>query len=248
MKNRLQDSRFSFLFQPPTDYAPSRRGKCNKDIGELVSSWVGHDKPVTVLDVSAVPSEVLTIIIGALLRVIYEVLFWAGELDCGGRKQPLLIVLEEAHLFLPNEGEGPAQEIVSKIAKEGRKYGVGIMLVSQRPTDLDASALSQCGSIVALRTTNASDRSRIESSLPDDLGEIGGTLPALRTGEGVVIGEAVPAPSRIRFDLSIRKDEMSSPSIKNGWRKTLRPAAALYDDAVANWRAREYLFPEDHNG
>lgn len=119
LKSRILDARFQFLFKPGEDFEPSIEGQIKKDLDDIVKSWVGHDRAITVLDVSGLPSEVLTMIVGTLLRIIYDMLFWAKELPVGGRKQPLLIVLEEAHIFLPEGSDSPAHRTVSKIAKEG---------------------------------------------------------------------------------------------------------------------------------
>ena len=131
-----------------------------------------------------VPSEIENLVVATVLSVIYDLLFWAMDLPAGGRARPLLIVLEEAHRFVSDGGETPSNTVISKIAKEGRKYGVGLMVVSQRPSDEDAGILSQCGTMISLRLSNPSDRSRVSSVLPDDLGGITELLPTLRTGEG----------------------------------------------------------------
>lgn len=174
-------------------------------------------------------------IVGTLLRIIYDMLFWAKELPISGRKQPLLIVLEEAHLFLPEESDSPAHRTVSKIAKEGRKYGVGICIVTQRPTEVHSSVLSQCGTMFSLRLSNSKDRARVEATMPDDLGALSGMLPSLRTGEGLVIGEAMPIPSRIQFYLAEHKPEGSDPDVSSAW-MTPRPDGTDYKKALINWR------------
>lgn len=235
LKSRIQDSRFNFLFRPGKEYEPNLNGKTEKDLDALVQSWVGHDRLVTVLDVSGLPSEVLSMIVGTLLRIIYDMLFWAKELPISGRKQPLLIVLEEAHLFLPEESDSPAHRTVSKIAKEGRKYGVGICIVTQRPTEVHSSVLSQCGTMFSLRLSNSKDRARVEATMPDDLGALSGMLPSLRTGEGLVIGEAMPIPSRIQFYLAGHKPEGSDPDVPSAW-MTPRPGGTDYKKALINWR------------
>ena len=193
----------------------------SSDIDELVASWVGHDKIITVLDVSGLPSTVVAAVTGTLLRIIYDTLFWAGSLDISGRNQPLLIVLEEAHLFLPVLPEGTdtsAHRTVTRIAKEGRKYGVGLLVVTQRPAEIDSTVLSQCGSMIALRLTNSADRSKVMSAMPDDLGNIAAMLPSLRTGEGLVIGETMPIPSRILFRRAVNKPVGDDANLGSAWR------------------------------
>jgi len=237
MKNRLRDSRYKFLLEPGPDLTPSLTGEVTVDLDTLVASWVGHDRPITVIDLSGSPSDVLGLVTGTVLRIIYDALFWAGDLPTSGKKQPLLIVLEEAHLFLPEGHESAAQRTVSKIAKEGRKYGVGLMLVTQRPTDLDSTALSQCGTMIALRMTNAADRARVSSAMPDDMANFAALLPSLRTGEALMTGEAIPLPSRVRIPEASRKPDGGDADLADGWRSTSRPAITHYSAALANWRS-----------
>jgi hypothetical protein len=236
LKSRLGDSRYGFLFQPGPDLTPDTDGRIKTDLDSLVASWVGHDRPVTVLDVSGLPGEILGVIVGTVLRIIYDMLFWANGLDVSGQKQPLMVVLEEAHLLLPEGGIGPAHRAATRIAKEGRKYGVGLMVVTQRPTEIESTVLSQCGTMISLRLTNSADRARVQATLPDELGLLSGLLPALRTGEGLVVGEAVPIPSRVRFYRAASKLQGQDPLI-SGWSRTTRPDPKLYSEALRNWRA-----------
>ena len=248
MKSRLLDSRFSFLFEPGDQLIPDLEGKIKGDLDTMVESWVGHDRPITVLDVSGLPSESLSAIVGTLLRIVYDMLFWAMDLPISGRKQPLLVVLEEAHLFLPEGGDSPAHRTVSKIAKEGRKYGVGICVVTQRPGEIESTVLSQCGTMIALRLTNTQDRSKVEAAMPDDLGTLSAMLPSLRTGEGLVIGEAMPIPSRIQFYRAVAKPVGDDPDVPNAWRQE-RPEGEHYVQALVNWRGQSDLSKkEDSDG
>ena len=162
-------------------------------------------------------------------------LFWAMDLPVGGRSQPLLIILEEAHIFLPEGGESPAHRAVSRIAKEGRKYGVGLCIATQRPVEVESTVLSQCGTMISLRLTNSADRSRVEAAMPDDLGAMAGMLPALRTGEGFVVGEAMPIPSRIQFFKARKRPRGDDPSMPEAWRVP-RPDSSDYARALKNWR------------
>jgi DNA helicase HerA-like ATPase len=235
LKSRLNDKRLSFLFDPGGGYTPSLGGLAEADIDGLIRDWVGHDDPLTVLDLSGLPSELLATVVGTLLRVTYDMLFWAGELPISGRKQPLLIVLEEAHLFLPEGGTSPAHSTIGRIAKEGRKYGVGLMFVSQRPSDLDAAALSQCGTVISMRLTNTADRAKVASAFPDDLGGLVALLPSLRTGEGLFVGEAIEIPSRIRVRRARNKPIGDDPQFVARWTGD-RPDNATYSEALRNWR------------
>ena len=235
LKSRLSDKRLAFLFDPGGGYTPKLDGSTDADVDDLVREWVGHDEPITVLDLSGLPSELLATVVGTLLRITYDMLFWAGDLPVSGRSQPLLIVLEEAHLFLPDGGASPAHSTISRVAKEGRKYGVGLMFVSQRPSDLDAAALSQCGTVISMRLANTADRAKVASAFPDDLGGLVALLPSLRTGEGLFVGEAIEIPSRIRVRRAANKPVGGDPPLVERWKQD-RPNPAAYAEALKNWR------------
>lgn len=237
MRNRLRDSRYSFLLAPGPELTPDLTGAISGDLDDLVASWIGGDRPVTVLDLSGAPSEVLSLVTGTVLRIVYDALYWAMDLPNSGRAQPLLVVLEEAHLFLPEGQDSAARRVVSKIAKEGRKYGVGLMLVSQRPTELDSTVLSQCGTMISLRLTNPADRARVSSAVPDDLANLVALLPSLRTGEAIMTGEAIAIPSRVRVPEAKNKPDGADPDLAKGWRASKRPDRADYRSALSNWRA-----------
>jgi hypothetical protein len=238
MRTRLRDARFSFLFQPNGGYEPDLNGRITSDLDDLVRDWVGHDRQVTVFDVSGLPSEILSTIVGTMLRVVYDMLFWAQELPAGGRQRPLLVVIDEAHRFLPEGGNTSAHRTLSIIAKEGRKYGVGLVLVTQRPSEIDGAVLSQCGSMIALRTTNTADRSKIVIALPDDLGSLADLLPSLRTGEGLFLGEAMAIPSRVRVHKALKKPVGDDPKLPEAWQAASRAAGEIYTQALENWRAQ----------
>lgn len=238
MRNRLRDPRYQFLFTPGPELTPNAQGQTIGDLDALVASWVGHDRPITVIDLSSAPADVLSLVAGTVLRIIYDALFWATGLPISGRDQPLLVVLEEAHLFLPDGADSTAQRTVATIAKEGRKYGVGLMLVTQRPTELDSTSISQCGTMIALRLTNQADRSRVTSTMPDDLGNLAALLPSLRTGEALIVGEAMPIPSRVRIPVATNKLVGSDPDLAHGWIDQPRPALEHYTTALANWRSQ----------
>lgn len=239
MRNRLVDGTYSFLLSPGPDYTPDAAGKTKKDLSELIASWIGHDRAITVLDISGSPVDAMAAVVGTLLRLIYDSLYWARDLPISGRNQPVLIVLEEAHLFLPEGDSTAAHRTIWRIAKEGRKYGVGLAVVTQRPSEIDSTILSQCGTIIALRMNNSTDRSKVSAALPDDLGDLTQMLPSLRTGEALAIGEATPIPSRILVRLARSKPAGNDPSLI-GWKIEKRPDPKLYEIAVERWRSQRF--------
>lgn len=195
LATKLRDPRLAFIFNPG-DWLPNITGSTDKDLDSLLEAWIGGPQPISILDLSGIPSSVLNDLIGALLRVLYDAVFWARNLPEGGRERPLFLVLEEAHAYLSKDNPGAAATAVRRIAKEGRKYGVGMMIVSQRPSEIDSTILSQCGTIFAMRLANDTDRGHVTSAASDNLKGLFDMLPVLRTGEAIVVGEAVSLPVR----------------------------------------------------
>lgn len=238
VRNKMIDRSYSFLYEPK-DYEPSIDGECTKDLDYLLGEWLGADKLITILDLSGIPSEIMISISGSLLKIVYDALFWAQNLNVGGRKQPILIVLEEAHNYLKAGKESISSRTVQAISKEGRKYGLGILLVTQRPSELDETVLSQCGTVIALRMYNVADRGHVSSSIQDDLHNITDLLPSLRTGEALVIGEGVKIPSRIRFYKMPDSPKSSDPKVSIEWSK-VKPDIKEYSKAVELWRDKKF--------
>jgi uncharacterized protein len=199
LASKLRDPQFEFLFNPG-DWRPGLDGTVAKDLDVLLEDWVGSPSPIAILDLSGIPSAVLHDLIGALLRILYNALFWARNLPEGGRERPLMLVLEEAHAYLGKEHGGAVAAAVRRIAKEGRKYGVGVMIVSQRPSEIDPTILSQCGTIFAMRLANDIDRGQVAGAASDSLKGLFDILPILRTGEAIIVGEAVSLPIRTLID------------------------------------------------
>lgn len=247
---KLRDPRMAFLFTPG-NWSVKKDGSTQADLDTLLASWLGSDKPIAVFDLSGIPKAVLDDLVGAMLRILYDGLFWGRWKPEGGRDRPLLIVLEEAHSYLGNQAKSRAATAARQIAKEGRKYGVGLMLVSQRPSEIDSTILSQCGTTVAMRLTNESDRGHVRSCSSDSLEGLFGMLPILRTGEALVVGEAVNLPVRTMIDLPPegRRPDSEDPKVvagkdKDGKRKprigwTENLGTEDYASLVKAWRTQE---------
>jgi hypothetical protein len=238
LRSRLLDSRFAFMFDPSDPLHPDLDAHVTEDLATLVATWVGGPKQVTIVDVSGIPSEVLGTVVGTMMQLVYDTLFWGMALPVGGREQPLLVVVDEAHRFLPGDGGGIAAAVFAKIAKEGRKYGVGLLVVTQRPSDVDPGVLSQCGTMIALRVTNPADKAAVAATVPDDLGGLTALVPSLRTGEALVLGEAMAVPSRVRIRRAESKPTGSDPVLPGAWQQPKQPDAGLYVQAVNNWRSQ----------
>ena len=247
LRSRLLDRRYDFLLHPGP-WEPDLSGATRTDLDELLRGWLGGSNPITILDLSGVPSAVLERLVGSILRIIYESLFWSRAKTEGGIERPLLVVMEEAHRYLSETSGGLASEVVQRIAKEGRKYGVGAMVISQRPSEVNETILSQCGTFFALRLSNPTDRTRVQGTLPDGLVGLLDVLPILRTGEAIVTGEAAKLPMRCRVTLPAREHRPRSedPQVSTKWRLDRREEG--YQRVVASWRAQSpFAVAEDLN-
>ena len=182
----------------------------------MCESWV--------IDISGLPNEIAGILTALISRLVFQYKLWQSNED--RKKNPILLVYEEAHRYVPNSGKAQykeAQIAVRRIAKEGRKYGIGLMLVSQRPADLEKTVLSQCASWIIMRLTNSTDQSYISSFLPDNLTGLTKTLPSLTRREAIFVGEASLIPSRIKIR-ELKEEELPDSSdidFVSGWRNNL---------------------------
>lgn len=245
LRLRLKDTTYDFLFKPG-DYTPNLKGKINKDLNQLLFDWIGSDKPITTLDLSGIPGEIMISISGTLLKIIYDALFWGQNTKVGGKEQPLLVVLEEAHNYLKAGEKSAASRAVQTIAKEGRKYGVGLTLVTQRPSELDETVLSQCGTLIALRMNNSKDRGNIKAATQDELQAIIDLLPSLRTGEGIISGEGVKIPTRVQFYKLSNAPRSADPKVSEKWMEEKSVTIDDYIRLLTLWRNQK-LKEEEKN-
>jgi hypothetical protein len=164
----------------------------------VLSQLIGGTAQPRIIDLSGVPNEVAGICSAVVARTLFSLKVWQTAEERSA--DPILLVCEEAHRYVPNRGEAQyeaAQEAIRRIAKEGRKYGVGLVLVSQRPSEVEATVLSQCNSWLVLRITNDSDREHVRSILPDSMSGLTKMLSGLRRREAIFVGQAAVLPSRI---------------------------------------------------
>jgi DNA helicase HerA-like ATPase len=196
-------------------------------------------KPLSIIDLSGVPSDVVDVVVSVLCRTIFDFALWNPD----RQKMPLLLVCEEAHRYAPKKDEAtfePTKLALARIAKEGRKYGVGLFLVSQRPSELSESILSQCNTIIALRMSNEADQHFVSKALPDSVRSLVNALPALRTREGLVVGEGCSVPVRILFDeipIALRPRSSNVPFAES-W-KNIDATEAQVTEAVRRWREQD---------
>lgn len=218
LKTKMNDRRYAFMYQAPAEY------ETYEALHDLAKKLLGTgnvkdgvNPGIKIIDFSEVPSDILPVVVGLVGRLIYQIQFWSSPGDDGDARHPIVIVCDEAHLYLPSgaASTGPlekrALENYERIAKEGRKYGVGLMVVSQRPSDVSTTILSQCSNIISLRLANKTDQAVVKQLLPESLEGLMEVLPTLDVGEAVVVGDATLLPTRIK--MSKPKHEPRSATI-----------------------------------
>jgi uncharacterized protein len=222
------DRRYAFMFA-----SLAVRDNMRQILGQLLRIPV-DGKPITIIDISGVPSEIVDVVVSVLFRLVFELAVWSDR----GAAPPVLLVCEEAHRYVPQNGSGfaPTKRVISRIAKEGRKYGVTLCLVSQRPSELAIDSLSQCNTVFALRLTNEHDQSFVARALPENARWLVDSLPSLNTQEAVVVGDGVTVPVHIRFkDLDPdNRPSGGDPSFATAWREEADPT--FLERAIDRWR------------
>lgn len=217
IRSKLNDKRYGFLFQAPES---EHQYDSMANLAAKLMDFSKTKSQIKVIDFSEVPEDILPIIVGLVARLIYQVQFWT-ELE---ERHPLVFVCDEAHLYLPKkDGQNPVEkraiENFEKIAKEGRKYGVALFIISQRPSDVSDTILSQCNNVISLRLTNSADQMTVRKLMPESLESMLEVLPIMDIGEGMVVGDAVLLPSRIKINPPIEQPLSSTIDIWSEWSK-----------------------------
>ncbi|EOB2785836.1 ATP-binding protein [Vibrio vulnificus] len=204
----------------------------------IVNQFLTQKATVQIVDLSGVPNEVAGVASAAIARIVFQLKVWQTEAE--RQNSPVLLVCEEAHRYVPNRGEAQyeaAQSAIRRIAKEGRKYGVGLLLVSQRPSEVEATVLSQCNSWIVLRITNDSDREHVRSVLPDSMSGLTKMLSGLRRQEAIFVGQAATLPTRVMIR-SLSEEQLprsNDVDFDKGWQEqamTIEQIGAV----VTKWR------------
>jgi uncharacterized protein len=234
LKNKLDeiraDPRYTFMFSGML-------------VSDSMASFISklfrlpsHGRPISIVDVSGVPSEVTSVVVSVLARMVFDYAIWSRT----EAQRPILLVCEEAHRYVPKDessGGQAVRKILERIAKEGRKYGVSLGLITQRPSDLAEGVLSQCGTIISMRLNNDRDQACVRAAMPEGARGFLDAIPALRNRECIVCGEGVAIPIRVRFDdLEPEKRPASSdPSFATSWRET-GDEEGIIQRTVKRWR------------
>jgi hypothetical protein len=249
------------LLNKATDTAPFMRLKTKLDelksdprysfmfSGMLVADSMGafiskifrlpaHGKPISIVDVSGVPSDITSVVVAVLSRLVFDYAIWSRN----EAQRPVLLVCEEAHRYIPADKTSSGQavrKILERIAKEGRKYGVSLGLITQRPSDLAEGVLSQCGTIIAMRLNNDRDQAFVKAAMPEGARGFLDVIPALRNRECIVCGEGVSIPIRVAFD-DLERDlqpASSDPLFSELWKQS-GDEPAMIARVVKRWRSQ----------
>lgn len=236
LESKRSDRRLGFLFQGTAE--TMRYEWLERVVVRLAAGrqdQTGNRGGVKIIDFSEVPSDVLPLMVSLVARLLFSLQQWTGS----AQRHPIALLCDEAHLYIPERhAAGGAGEvsvgIFERIAKEGRKYGVGLVVISQRPSEVNRTVLSQCNNLLAMRLTNGDDQAVVRRLLPDSLGSFGDLLPVLDTGEALVVGDASLLPSRIRVSEPEHKPNSGTVDFWDRWRSDA-PVGG-HGIAVDSWR------------
>ena len=236
LKNRIEelkgDERYGFMFSTVL-----ARDTLPEVLSQLLRMPV-QGKPVSIIGLAGVPSNIVDVVVSVLCRTVFDFAVWSRKTN----SRPILLICEEAHRYIPEEAEvnfRSARKSLERIAKEGRKYGVSLGIVSQRPADLAESILSQCGTIFAMRMNNEKDQRFIENVMPEGADGMLAALPSLQNREAIVVGEGVTAPVRVLLDDLQEELRPSSddPKFSEAWRSEVEDPRYV-ENAIRRWRSQ----------
>jgi energy-coupling factor transporter ATP-binding protein EcfA2 len=230
LDSKVSDPRYKFMFSPSIY-------RSNESMVQLLRDFLSIDTGyrMAIVDLSGVPSEAVGVVAAVVSRLVFEFNLWNPERD----RFPVLLVLEEAHNYVPNKLDfrlAAARAAIERITKEGRKYGIGTIIVSQRPKELSETVLSQCNSFIAMRLTNPDDQAYVRKLVPDALSGLMDMLPSLRTGEALVLGDCVALPTRVMIDCPEPRPMSSDVEYARWWSQGIRELDV--DRIVRRWRTR----------
>lgn len=232
IESKLNDTRYDFLLKPI-------KRNTSASLSGMLRDFVGlgaQKAAVTVIDLSSVPFDVRPTVAAQIGRLAFEFNYWNPKY----REFPILLICEEAHAYIPRASESQfagSRKSMERIAKEGRKYGVGLAVVSQRPHEVSETVLAQCGTFICLRITNPDDQAYVRSLVPESEGDLVSVLAGLGRGEALVLGEAVPLPTRLQFDKPNPTPNSDDVDFYTKWKDG--PTDLDVDAIVKRWRSQE---------
>ena len=224
LRTKLDDKRLTFLLKP------TKKDKSiykTDDFDIILKQFLGYinKSNISIIDLSGIPFEVLSITVSLVARLVFDFAFHYSKImhkQNLTNKIPFMIVCEEAHNYIPKSGGAEynaSKKSIERIAKEGRKYGLSLMVVSQRPSEVSDTIFSQCNNFVALRLTNIKDQNYIKGLLPNNSNSIADILPTLTAGQGLVVGDATPLPSIVKMKKPDPKPKSENVKFHDEWKE-----------------------------
>lgn len=233
LDSRMNDRRYDLIFKPST-YTSS--ASMSDLFRRLLGEKIGDRRKIVVIDLSSTPFDVRSSVISLIQRCLFDFAYWHRRLK--GNRYPIAVFADEAHIYL-SDGDPSceaARKSAERIAKEGRKYGISLTVISQRPRELSSTILSQCGSFLCLRISNPDDQSYVRNLLPDSVRGITSMFSTLRRGEAILLGDSVMMPTRIRIARPNPQPQSDDASFGASWEA--EPVELDVDGVLAAWRAQ----------
>ncbi len=239
LDTKINDKRLSFLLQP---IKSDKSIYHTNDFDEILKQFLGYlnKSNISIIDLSGIPFEVLSITVSLVSRLVFDFAFHYSKLKHENQETndiPFLIVCEEAHNYIPKSGGAEykaSKKSIERIAKEGRKYGLSLMVVSQRPSEVSDTIFSQCNNFVALRLTNINDQNYIKSLLPNNANSITDILPTLSAGECLIVGDATPMPAIVKMEMPNPAPKSESIKFHNQWSENWKEI--VFEDVIKRWK------------
>lgn len=221
LETKLNDERLAFLLRREKTTGVEYK---TEDLSDILKQFIGYEKDknnITIIDLSGIPFEVLSLVVSLISRLVFDFCFYYKSIKVD-KEVPFLLVLEEAHNYIP-QSQGAKYHSVKKsierIAKEGRKYGLSLMIVSQRPSEISETIFSQCNNFVAMRLTNPTDQQYVKRLMPDSVSAITDTLPILERQEALILGDSIPIPTIVKIKELTDKPASNDIDFRTEWKK-----------------------------
>lgn len=250
LENKINDKRLEFIMNPQKEEKTEYK---TEDFSEILKQFLGYlnKANISIIDLSGVPFEVLSITVSLISRLAFDFAFHYSKLKHENNETndvPFLIVCEEAHNYIPKKGGADyeaSKKSIERIAKEGRKYGLSVMVVSQRPSEVSDTIFAQCNNFISLRLTNMTDQNYIKNLLPNNTNSIADILPILAPGESLVVGDATPIPAIISMDKPSPEPKSENVKVYNVWKEEWKEIdknnndKITIDDVIKRWKKQE---------
>lgn len=246
LENKIKDKRLSFIMNAQKN---DGQAYVTSDFEYLIKQFLGYinKSNITIIDLSGIPFEVLSITVSLVSRLIFDFSFYYSKLkhqEMSNNDIPFLIVCEEAHNYIPRKDNAmynASKKSIEKIAKEGRKYGLSLMVVSQRPSEVSETIFAQCNNFVTLKLTNHNDQSYIKNLLPNNTNAIANTLSTLAVGQGLIVGESIPIPSLVKLPKPNPEPKSSNVKVHEIWNEKWKVLDTTEEisitDVIKKWRS-----------